>query len=445
MATRVVTARRNVERELRLSNRALRTHELPINFLMEEAVNNPGIISLAAGLVDSESLPRLPIARITAALLADPDRGASALQYGTTAGARELRERLAQYLEQLDVAAGRDLELTPDQIVVTSGSQQFLFLLGDVLLNPHDIVLVGEPDYFVYLGVLQCLGAEPIGVAVDADGMIPDALDDALRQLERDGELHRAKLVYCTSYSQNPTGVTLSLERRSAVLELARYWSKHGTLFVLEDAAYRELTFSEPPLPSMRSFDESGETVILAQSFSKSFSPGLRAGYAVVPDSLRPHVLRQKGSHDFGSSNFVQHVLAAAMAAGEYSRHVMQLRDTYRHKLDVMLHALEDSFGALRGLVEWIRPDGGLYVWLKLPESVDTRGGGSLFRRCLDHGVLYVPGEYCFAARRADVVGATMGLPSHTARLSFGVLPPDRLREGVARLAAAVAAELSIS
>src|SRR5262249_30721111 len=162
-------------------------------------------------------------------------------------------------------------------------------------------------------------------------------------------------------------------------------------------AAYRGLTFEGEEPPSVWSHDDGGETVILARTFSKTFSPGLKIGYGVLPQPLLAPVLGLKGNHDFGSSHFAQQVLDRRVADGDYGRQVALLAGTYRRKRDVMLMALEEHFAPFAGEVSWTHPRGGLYVWLSLPEDVDTGRDGEYFARCLEEGVLYVPGAYAYA------------------------------------------------
>ena len=424
---------------LRLSRRAGRTAENPIGYLMHQAVANPDLISLAAGLVDQESLPADETLATLTELLSDRDAARRALQYGTTQGHERLRELVVERLERLEGCLAREMGVDAGHVVITTGSQQFLQLISDVLFDPGDIVLMGSPDYFVYMGVLTGLGVRVIGVPLDEHGIVTEALDETLDHLDRAGQLERVKLVYCCSYSQNPSGVTLAPERRTRILDIVRKWSRFGRIFLLEDAAYRELYYSAQAPRSIRSFDSRGETVILTQTFSKPYSPGLKIGYSVLPDDLLGPVLREKGNHDFGSANFNQHLLARVMESGRYEEHVAKLREIYRAKLRAMLHSLEQEFSRLDVEAQWTRPAGGLYVWLTLPESMDTGRSGQLFQRCLEKSVLYVPGEYCFPGERLDHGPCPLGGPSHTMRLSFGVQPVDGIREGIARLAAAVA------
>jgi 2-aminoadipate transaminase len=270
-----------------------------------------------------------------------------------------------------------------------------------------------------------------IGVETDDDGLRIDALERTLATLEEEGDLERVKLIYTVSEHSNPTGVSLSAERRGPLVEAARKWSKKRRIHILEDSAYRGLTYDGPESPSVWSHDSDGDTVILARTFSKTFSPGLRTGYGVVPESLLEPILRLKGNHDFGSSNFNQVVLERAIASGDYERQVLSLIPVYRRKRDVMCAALEQHFGAVEG-VRWSHPSGGLFVWLTLPEGLDTGRDGPLFSRCLREGVLYVPGRPAFA----DAPGPE---PTNHVRLCFGFPAEREVAEGVRRLAAALA------
>lgn len=420
---------------MRLSQRAGRTAEQPISFLMHAAVANPEIISLAAGLVDQETLPVAEMYSTLTELLSDPATAGQALQYGTTQGDARLRERAVEHLELLEGCSASELGVDPRHVVITTGSQQLLQLVSDVLIDPGDIVLMGAPDYFVYMGVLAGLGARVIGVAMDEQGLVPEALKETLARLDRTGDLARVKLVYCTSYYQNPTGVTLAADRRPAILEIIQQWSSAGRIFLIEDAAYRELNYSGQCPRSIRSYDCTGETVILTQTFSKAFAPGLKVGYTFLPNDLLAPVLHQKGNHDFGSANFNQHLLAAVMQSGRFVKHVEKLRIVYRAKLAATVESLGLEFTRHKIPAHWTRPHGGLYVWVTLPPELDTTREGKLFRKCLRKKVLYVPGEHCFPPEfdRSEV--GPLGGPRHTMRLCFGVPSIESIREGISRLA----------
>jgi 2-aminoadipate transaminase len=257
-----------------------------------------------------------------------------------------------------------------------------------------------------------------------------------LARLHRQGRLDRVKFVYCTSYYQNPTGLTLSAARRPRLLEIVKRFSTSHRILILEDAAYRELRYDGPAHRSIKSYDPDNQFTVLSQTFSKPFAPGLKLGYTIGPADLQHAVLNQKGNHDFGSANLTQHIALQSFKDGSYAAHVQVLRKSYRIKRDAMLASLQRFMPRDLGIY-WTSPQGGLYVWLTLPPSVDTSRGGGLFGACVERGVLYVPGEYCF---QRDEQGH---LPGNHLRLSFGQVAPDQIEPGIERLAAAVARELS--
>ena len=399
---------------------------------MQQAVENPDVISLAAGLVDPSTLPVRETMQAAQALLSEDKTARDALQYGTTAGAEHLRGLLLQHFANLEGLPSSDLGISPDQIVVTTGSQQLLSLVCEILLDPGDICIVAGPTYFVFCGNLAGVHAESVTIPIDNHGMQTDLLEAALAKLEAQGQLERVKLIYVVSYYDNPAGTCLSEQRRREVVQLAQQYSKTHRILVLEDAAYRELRYDGPALPSIWSFDESRESVIYTQTFSKSFSPGLRVGFGVLPQELVKPIHNRKGNEDFGSANFNQHLIATVIEQGLYESHLNEVCDSYRIKRDAMLSAAFEFYSDLPG-VSWIRPDGGLYVWMSLPESIPTGFDSELFRTAVENGVMYVPGELCYA-------GTEGSSPRYQLRLSYGVATPDKIRLGMERLATAVRA-----
>jgi 2-aminoadipate transaminase len=317
-----------------------------------------------------------------------------------------------------------------EQTVVTAGSNQLLHLVCESLLDPGDIVLCSAPTYFVFLGTLANIGARSVGVATDEQGMIPESLDDQLTRLKACGDLARVKLIYVVTYSDNPAGITMPADRRARIVELAKRWSRSTTIHVLADAAYRELRYWGDDVPGLRSFDEEGDTVIATETLSKSYSPGIRVGWGFLPKHLVEPVCNQKGNIDFGSPNFNQHLMAKVFDLGLFDAHVERIRESYRIKLEAMLDAAETLLGPIPG-VTWIRPAGGLYVWLQLPSRLNAGPAGPLFDLAVEQGVLYVPGEYCFPGEGESV-------RKNTLRLSFGVQPCDKIRAGMAALAHAI-------
>ena len=425
-----LTNKKSTSAGFRFSRRVNLSIDQPISFLMAYAVGNPDLISLAAGLVDYQSLPIEETGKLVGELLAEPRAGQVALQYGTTRGLRELREVLLEHMARLDGLEPQDLGADPDHVVVTSGSQQLLFIITDVLVDPGDIVITEWPSYFVYLAALKSFGAEVRAVEIDEQGMVPEQLERLLSELQASGDLHRVKILYTSDYHQNPTGITLSADRRPKILDIVRCYSRDHRILILEDAAYRELTYDGQGPASIRSHDPDNQHVVLAQTFSKPFSPGLRTGYGLLPGDLVEPVLSQKGNHDFGSANFLQHLLLAAMTKGVYDQHVDQLRRTYAAKCDAMLEALQHHLGRYAGdQMRWTIPSGGMYVYLSLPLNIDTGRQGTLFQRALDRHVLYVPGEFCYCP------DPTRTVPRHHIRLSFGEVTIEQIGEGIARLA----------
>jgi 2-aminoadipate transaminase len=365
--------------------------------------------------------------------LSDPIAGRRSLQYGTTIGDPSLR---AGVIAELERGEGRPAGFYQEAIsrtIVTTGSAQLIYLVCEALLDPGDIVLVESPTYFVFLGPVETRGARAIRVPIDEDGLCLDELDATLQRLEDHGELERVKLIYSIPEHANPTGISLATERRGELVDLVKRWSKRHRIFLLEDAAYRGLSFGATEPPSLWSYDRQGDTVILARTFSKTFSPGLKVGYGILPEGLVDPILFLKGNHDFGSAYFNQRLLERILADGSYAQHVARLTGMYRRKCAIFLSALEEALGPMDSEVHWTRPEGGLFVWMTVPEGLDTGFDGPLFPRCVREGVIYVPGEHAFAPEPAS-------RPRNHLRLTFGVPSEEELVEGARRLAAALSA-----
>ncbi|MGO9109158.1 MAG: PLP-dependent aminotransferase family protein [Thermoguttaceae bacterium] len=402
-----------------------------ISRLMAEALARPDLVSLAAGFVDQAALPVEATQQALAALWSHPADARAAMQYGTTIGHVPLREAIVARMVAADRAAGLRPAPSLDQVVVTAGSNQLLHLVADTLLDPGDIVLCAAPSYFVFMATLANVGARTVGVEIDSDGMVPEALEQELARRKAAGELARVKAIYLVTYYDNPTGITTTGARRQQLIEIARRWSLQGTIYLIEDAAYRELRYYGDEVPSLYALDEDGDRVIHAGTFSKPYSPGIRVGWGILPRELVEPVLAQKGNVDFGSPHFNQVLMSTVMEMGLFDRHVAVVRESYRDKLDATLSVAQAELEPLG--VQWIRPAGGLYVWLRLPESIDTGVEGPLFPRAIAEGMLYVPGECCYpqegCPRRRNML-----------RLSFGVPSTEEIRRGVKSLARAIQA-----
>ena len=391
---------------------------------MAEALAGPDLVSLAAGFVDQATLPVEATQEALAALWSSPTLARAALQYGTTIGYVPLREAILARMAAADGSAGGRKAPSVNQVVITAGSNQLLHLVADTLLDPGDIVLCTAPSYFVFMGTLANVGARTVGVEIDSEGMLPEALEQALTRRKAGGELARVKAIYLSTYYDNPAGITTTLTRRQQVLDVARRWSLRDAIYLIEDAAYRELRYYGDDVPSLYALDEDGDRVIHAGTFSKPYSPGIRVGWGILPPKLVEPVLAQKGNVDFGSPHFNQVLMATVMEMGLFDRHVAGLRPSYREKLDAMLAAAEAELKPLG--VQWGRPTGGLYVWMRLPEWIDTGVDGPLFPRAVAEGTLYVPGECCYPQE---------GCPRqrNMLRLSFGVPSIEEIGRGVQR------------
>ena len=316
---------------------------------------------------------------------------------------------------------------SPERLLITSGSQQLLYLIAEALCNEGDIVLVEDPTYFVFLGILQSRGLRARAVRLERDGLDLAHLERVLQSLKRSGELRRVKLFYLVSYFQNPTGVTTSFQKKCGLLKLLKKFARAAghPIYLLEDAAYRELRFAGEMSAVGVGRARRGGACDLRGHLSKPFATGVRVGYGILPEPLFTAMKHIKGNHDFGTSNLLQHLVARALASGIYGRHVARLQKRYAHKARVMKLAIKKHFPPA---VEWWEPEGGLYFWARLPRNVPTGMKSKVFSTALKNDVLYVPGEICYAddpARRK---------PNHEMRISFGNASETDIREGIKRL-----------
>lgn len=410
-----------------LSALGQRTQDPPISWLMALALARPGLISLAAGFTDNESLPVREVRRLFNDLLRTPQTGQAALQYGTTAGDPELRRLTAAWVRAADRGPAQSRAYDPQRLMITSGSQQFLYMVTEALCDVGDIVLVEDPTYFGYLGLLQSHGLRARGVRLEADGLDLAHLESVLTGLRHSGELRRVKLLYLVSYFQNPTGATTSAAKKRAMLDLLRQYERAAghPIYLFEDAAYRELRFAGADEPSALRFPGGAERVIYGGTYSKPFSTGIRVGFGLLPAALHPVVMRLKGNHDFGTSNLLQQILVRALASGRYAAHLEVLRRRYARKAEVVLAALREHFPPA---AEWWTPRGGLYVWARLPRRLRSGPRSPVFQSALRRGVLYVPGAWCYAD------DPTRRKPDHEMRISYGCVTEAHLQTGIARL-----------
>ncbi len=411
-----------------LSALGRRTAPPPISWLMKTALSRPKLISLAAGFTDNTTLPVEVSRLLLNKILGSSQTGRPALQYGSTAGEHRLRELTAAHLQKLD--GGHDRAHSPERVIITGGSQQFLYMTLEALCDEGDLVLVEDPTYFVFLSILQSRGIRARGVRLERDGIEVGDLERVLEQLKKTGEIKRVKALYLVTYFQNPTGVTTSLARKRAVLKLLKRFERAAghPIYLLEDAAYRELRFDHgPDVPTALTLPGAKDRVIYAGTYSKPFATGVRVGFGILPEPVYTAVLRIKGNHDFGTANLLQQLLVQALAGAQYDARLVKVRENYARKAKVMQQALKDYFPAS---VEIWESGGGLYFWARLPKSVATGVHSKVFKAALKHDVLYVPGELCYAE------DPTRRKPDHEMRLSFGSASPENIREGIKRLGA---------
>ena len=375
-------------------------------------LGKPGIISFAGGFPDSAMFDVEGIrAASNAALTEEPG---AALQYGATEGYNPLREQLAAFM----TAKGAN-EVAADNLIVTTGSQQALDLLGKTLISPGDKVIVEGPTFLATIQCFRLYGAELISAPIDGNGVKTDELEKLIAE-------HKPKFVYLIPTFGNPSGAMLSLERRKAVLEMA---VKHNTLIV-EDDPYGDLYFGDAPPPSLlnlsASVPGSRELLVHCGSLSKVLSPGLRVGWMIGPAELLAKATMCKQFSDAHTSTFAQATAAQYLKAGRMPATLANVRKVYAERAQAMGDALRNDLG---DAIEFVQPQGGLFVWARLTGAGGkVQDGNVLAKRAIEKGVAFVPGTPFFCAN-----------PDHaTFRLSFATADADKIREGVARLAQAL-------
>jgi len=375
-------------------------------------LGKPGIISFAGGFPDSAMFDVEGIRAASNAALAE-EPGA-ALQYGATEGYNPLREQLAAFMTSKgakDVAA--------DNLIVTTGSQQALDLLGKTLISPGDKVIVEGPTFLATIQCFRLYGAELISAPIDGNGVKTDELEKLIAE-------HKPKFVYLIPTFGNPSGAMLSLERRKAVLEMA---VKHNTLIV-EDDPYGDLYFGDAPPPSLLNLSAtmpgSRELLVHCGSLSKVLSPGLRVGWMIATVELLGKATMCKQFSDAHTSTFAQATAAQYLKAGRMPGTLANVRKVYAERAQAMGDALRKELG---DAIEFVQPQGGLFVWARLTGAGGKVADGNvLAKRAIEKGVAFVPGTPFFCAN-----------PDHaTFRLSFATADVDKIREGVARLGQAI-------
>jgi 2-aminoadipate transaminase len=374
--------------------------------------SRPEVVSLAGGMPYLPALPLDAVSTVVEQLVRE--RGTVAMQYSSGQGDETLREQICQ------VMALEGIEAHPDDVVVTVGSQQALDLVTRIFIDPGDVIIAEAPSYVGALGTFGSYQADVVHVEMDDDGILPEHLRNAIAGVQASGR--RAKFFYTIPNFHNPAGVSLSVARRREVLDICQ----QAGLMVLEDNPYGLLGFDGNPVRAMRADDPDG--VIYLGSFSKTFAPGFRVGWAVAPHAVREKLVLAAEASVLCPPNFSQLAVSTYLATQPWQEQIKVYRELYRERRDAMLGALDDM---MPPGTTWTRPTGGFYVWLTLPAGLDAK---AMLPRAVTARVAYVPGTAFFA----DGFGAS------SLRLSYCYPTPERIHEGVRRFAAVLEEELEL-
>ncbi|MFJ1762868.1 PLP-dependent aminotransferase family protein [Amycolatopsis sp. NPDC088138] len=375
--------------------------------------SRPEVVSLAGGMPNLAALPLDTLSAQVAEIIAED--GLVALQYGSAHGVPVLREQICE------IMALEGIKAHPDDVVVTVGSQMGLDMVTRLFCDPGDVVIAEGPSYVGALGSFAAYQAQVVHVAMDENGLVPELLREALIQTEKAGR--RVKFLYTIPNFHNPAGVTLAVERRGEILEICR---EHGVL-VVEDNPYGMLGFDGQTYPALRSTDP--ENVVYLGSFSKTFASGLRVGWVLAPHAVREKLVLAAESATLCPPTFNQMIVSRYLATHDWKGQIKKFRENYRERRDAMLSALDQY---LPPGCSWTKPDGGFYVWVTVPEGVDTK---AMLPRAVTARVAYASGTGFYAD----------GFGSRQMRLSYCYPTPERIREGVRRLAAVLESEMDLA
>src|SRR4051812_25843575 len=384
---------------------AARTREMKSSAMRDlmAVTARPEVISLAGGLPDTSTFPPETFAAITQRIASESC--AKALQYGPTEGLPETKHCIAEVMD------AEGMQVDPEDVIVTTGGQQVLDLVVKTLVDPGDVVVAEAPTYPGAVTTFYSYQADVVQIEMDACGMRVDLLEETLDQLERDGR--RLKFIYTVPTFQNPAGVTLSLERRQRLVEIAN----ERELLVLEDNPYGMLRYEGEALPTLRSLD-GGVFVMYLGTFSKILSPGIRLGWVVAPPPVLEKINLAKQGADLCTSTLSQLMVQAYFEQSRWRDYVETLTELYRDRRDTMLDALAEFFPPE---AEWTRPQGGMFIWATLPDFIDTT---DLLARALRDNVAFVPGAAAYLDGRGH----------SSMRLNFSASDGDDIREGIRRI-----------
>ena len=396
--------------EERFASRAAHMKPSEIRSLFAVA-SRPEIVSLAGGMPNLSALPMGMMADVVNNLIRN--NGQEALQYGNGQGHLKLREQICE------VMALEGIRANPDDVLVTTGSQQALDLISRIFLDPKDVVLVEAPSYVGALGTFHQYEASVVHVETDENGLVPAALAEAIKSVRAAGR--KIKFLYTIPNYQNPSGVLLPASRRTEILNICH----EAGIFVVEDNPYGLLGFDKPSPNAMRA--EDSENVIYLGSFSKTIAPGLRVGWALLPPSLKEKLVIASESSILCPSNFTQLTISSYLADQPWRDQIASFCELYKVRRDAMLESLDEHFPAS---AQWTKPGGGFYVWVTLPPEIDTT---AMMPKAIVAKVAYVPGTAFYAD----------GFGSWSLRLSYCYPTPERIREGVKALGGVIKQEMA--
>jgi len=394
------------------SDRAGKMRKSEIRELLKVA-QDPEVISFAGGLPSPKSFPIQDLKGVVQSVL--EHQGDVALQYGTTQGVTELREVIAER------ACKDGMDVTEDNIMITSGSQQALDTVGKLFLNPGDVALVGLPTYLGGINAFRSYEANLEGVPLDKDGMMIDILEEKILELKKEDII--PKFIYVVPTFQNPAGVIMPESRRKQLVDLANNYD----LVIIEDDPYGKLRFDVDHIKPIKSFDDEGR-VIYMSTFSKILSPGFRLAWTIASDELARKMIICKQALDLCTNTFTQFIVNEFMRSGSLDLHIMKISEMYKPKRDVMMKAMENYFP--EGYI-CNKPKGGMFAWVTLPEGIDTE---IMFLDALKEKVAYVHGK-------AFSVDASGG---RSMRLNFSYANSEKIEEGMKRLGTVIEKKLNV-
>jgi len=373
----------------------------------------PDIISFAGGLPNPKSFPVEHIREIVDNLM--EKEGPYILQYGSTEGVNSFRDALTIFLkERYNINAKRD------NILITAGSQEALYLIAKIFINPRDPVIIEAPTYIGVLTAFQSYYPEYTAIEMDNEGMDTSLLEEKLKEMKK--ERQKPKLIYTIPTFQNPAGVTMSLQRRKHLLELAEEYD----ILIVEDDPYGELRYSGEHLPTLKSLDKGGRVIYLG-TFSKILAPGMRLAHMVGPDEIIQKAVLGKQGIDLCTNTLAQYIARDYIAGGYLEKQLPKIISLYKSHRDLMLDMMDSEFPSK---VKWTRPDGGMFLWVTLPEGANAE---EMFKRAIENKVAYVIGSAFFPNRDHK----------NTMRLNFTYSTEEQIQEGIKRLGKVIKEELS--